>query len=181
MLQLGPKLNNLLVDIDAGIDPATGIVHRTFSTIDPTTNEPPTDPLLGFLLPDDSAGDGEGRLNSLGERRSPPIPTGTIISNQAIITFDTQPPIKHQHRYEHPGCDLSHQHRGLAACDQSADFHRELVGTGRRRWFRPVRTSTSTYRLMAQPYAIWQQDTTQTSATFTGQAGHTYSFYSIAI
>jgi hypothetical protein len=30
------------------------------------------------------------------------------------------------------------------------------------------------------PYTIWQSATTTTSATFTGQPGHTYSFYSIA-
>jgi len=32
----------------------------------------------------------------------------------------------------------------------------------------------------SSPYTLWQSDTTKTSATYTGQAGHTYRFYSIA-
>ena len=30
------------------------------------------------------------------------------------------------------------------------------------------------------PFTLWQSDTTATSATFTGQVGHTYAFYSVA-
>src|SRR5207244_1614215 len=30
------------------------------------------------------------------------------------------------------------------------------------------------------PFTLWQSATTQISATFTGQDGHTYSFYSVA-
>ena len=30
------------------------------------------------------------------------------------------------------------------------------------------------------PYQLWQSDTTQTSAIYTGQDGHTYRFYSVA-
>ena len=30
------------------------------------------------------------------------------------------------------------------------------------------------------PFTVWQSDTTATSATYTGQAGHTYAFYSVA-
>jgi hypothetical protein len=30
------------------------------------------------------------------------------------------------------------------------------------------------------PFTLWQSDTTATSATYTGQTGHTYAFYSVA-
>ena len=32
----------------------------------------------------------------------------------------------------------------------------------------------------AAPYTLWQSDTTTTSATYTGQVGHTYGFFSVA-
>ena len=46
-----------IVRIDAGIDPATGIIRWTFTSIDPDTGEAPIDALLGFLPPDDGVSD----------------------------------------------------------------------------------------------------------------------------
>jgi uncharacterized repeat protein (TIGR01451 family) len=39
---------DLLVDITASLDPNSGLVTWRFSSIDPATGNPPTDPMIGF-------------------------------------------------------------------------------------------------------------------------------------
>src|SRR5262249_30989545 len=45
-------VSGLFVDVTADINILTGLVTWTFTSIDPTTLEPTTDPLAGFLPPD---------------------------------------------------------------------------------------------------------------------------------
>ena len=60
-VDLRPEGQNLLVRIDAGIDPTTGIVHWTFVSIDPDTGEVADRlPMLGFLPPNDATGRAKG-------------------------------------------------------------------------------------------------------------------------
>jgi hypothetical protein len=43
--------NNILVALNAHLDKSTGLLAWTFQSLDPATNQPPTDPLAGFLPP----------------------------------------------------------------------------------------------------------------------------------
>ena len=49
-LDLRPT-QNLFVQIHVQLNPSTGLVTWTFTSIDPTTGLPPTDPSVGFLAP----------------------------------------------------------------------------------------------------------------------------------
>ncbi len=42
---------NLLVAITATLNTTTGVLQVTFQSLDPATNQPPTDPTVGFLPP----------------------------------------------------------------------------------------------------------------------------------
>ena len=53
----------LLVDITADLNPSTGLVTVTFTSIDPTTLDSPANPLSGFLSADSDPPDGEGYIN----------------------------------------------------------------------------------------------------------------------
>ena len=75
------------MQIDAGIDPTTGIVHWTLVSIDPSTGEPPANPELELLPPDDENEDGEGYVTFMVRPKADDA-TGTEITNQATITFD---------------------------------------------------------------------------------------------
>jgi RHS repeat-associated protein len=88
-VDLRPDGQNLLIQIDAGIDPTTGTVHWTFVSIDPATGEAPTDALLGFLPPNDAANSGQGHVTYTVRPRAGDT-TGTTIANRATIVFDTE-------------------------------------------------------------------------------------------
>ena len=92
-VDLRPDGEDLLVQIDAGIDPTTGIVHWTFASLDPDTGQAPIDASVGFLPPDDANHDGEGYVTYTVKPLAS-SPTGTVITNQATVTFDEQPPLE---------------------------------------------------------------------------------------
>ena len=76
-----------LVDISGEVNPFTGRVQWTFRTLDPTTGEAPSDPLAGFLPPNDDTGRGEGHVRFSVRPKEGVVP-GTRISNSARIVFD---------------------------------------------------------------------------------------------
>ena len=79
------------VDVEAG-ESSPGRLAFTFRTLDPSTGELPTDPLAGFLPPNDATGRGKGwALFSV--RTKPGLAPGTRITNAATIVFDTEAPI----------------------------------------------------------------------------------------
>ncbi len=77
------------MDISAEIDYQTGTVRWTFTTLDPLTGLAPADPLAGFLPPEDGSGRGQGSISFLITPKSG-LPDGTVITNQAAITFDAE-------------------------------------------------------------------------------------------
>ncbi|MEP7339614.1 MAG: CARDB domain-containing protein, partial [Acidobacteriota bacterium] len=91
-IQLGPDLGNMLADISAGLDIATGQVFWTLTAIDPNTGEQSNSAALGLLPPNDDIGRGQGYVTYTVQPRADK-PTGTQISNKATIIFDTNEPI----------------------------------------------------------------------------------------
>ncbi len=83
------------VEITASLNPTTGLLTVTFQSIDPNTNLPPTNPLTGFLPPDNGTGIGDGYVGFLIDPKSN-LSTGTQIDNVALISFDRSP--DHRHR-----------------------------------------------------------------------------------
>jgi RHS repeat-associated protein/uncharacterized repeat protein (TIGR01451 family) len=80
------------VDIELDIDYQSGEVIWTFTTLDPLTGQFPTDPLAGFLPPEDGTGRGQGHV-SFAIKPEDDILLGKVVYNQASITFDYNDPI----------------------------------------------------------------------------------------
>ncbi len=80
------------VEVIADLDHATGAFTVVMTTLDPETGEFPDDPLAGFLPPNDETGRGEGRVSFM-VMADAGLASGTLISNQAEIVFDTEAPI----------------------------------------------------------------------------------------
>jgi hypothetical protein len=80
------------VDVTAGINIATGEAFWTVTAIDPETGEIVTDPLKGFLPPNDGNGAGDGFV-SYTIQTDRDITTGAVIDAEAKIYFDNNEPI----------------------------------------------------------------------------------------
>jgi len=92
----------LYVDVTAGINVTNNTAFWIFQSIDPLTNQPPLDPMTGFLpvkdtsltaLNDTVAPDGEGFVNFTIEPSNTAQTRDTIFS-QAQIVFDTNDTIQ---------------------------------------------------------------------------------------
>jgi len=69
----------LFVDVTAGINLGTGLVTWTFTSIDPTTLDLTSNPLAGFLPPDQTPPQGDGFV-SYTVRPKANLATGTVIN-----------------------------------------------------------------------------------------------------
>ena len=181
------------VNVQAGIDTATGQVYATFTSIDPDTDLPP-DVLTGFLPPEDGSGRGMGYVSYMIQPNAN-LATGTAIANVALVSFDGNPAIATDQVSDADptlGVDPTKQALvtidagpptssvgALPATSTSSTFTVTWSGQGD-----PGGSGIAGYDVYVSddggPFTIWQSDTTATSATFTGQVGDTYGFYSVA-
>jgi hypothetical protein len=181
------------VQIEAGINLATGQVFAHFYSIDPDTSLPP-DVLTGFLPPEDGTGRGMGHVSYLIDQK-PGLATGTEIRNIALISFDGQPWIATNQIDPHnPAAGTDPAKEALNTIDAGAPTSavQPLPPTRTRPDFLVQWTSTddaggsgvASHDIYVATdggsYVLWKDDITATSATFTGQAGHSYAFYSVA-
>lgn len=83
---------DLITDVNLTFDTVSGVAHWHFKCLDIWTNEPPTDPLTGFLPPNDSLGSGEGCVTFSIDLK-PTLSDTVTISNRATIIFDNNEPI----------------------------------------------------------------------------------------
>jgi hypothetical protein len=178
-IDLGAEHNHMLIDIFAGINIETGQVQWTLTTIDPNTGQPPVDPLAGFLPPNDETHRGEGHVTYTIKPKTG-IPTGTQITNKASIIFDTNEPIETNEVFNTvDGSAPSSSVNPLPQYTQDTSFtvtwsgSDDNGGSGLANYDIYVSDNNAVYK-------SWQSITTDTSATFTGETGHSYRFYSIA-
>ena len=81
---------NLRVNVSAILDPFTHELTWYFTSIDPATGQPPTSPAVGFLPPNVTPPEGEGRVGFTVMLKSG-LACGTAIRNHASILFDDPP------------------------------------------------------------------------------------------
>jgi hypothetical protein len=173
-----PVNSGLSVKIQGSLDPDTSVLKWTFSSIDPSTGLPPSDPTVGFLPPDTDGVEGQGAVTFTISPKSGQA-TGTQIPNQASVVFDTNAPINTAVWTN--TLDVNPPHSSVAALpaqEAQSSFTVSWSGTD-------VGSGIATYTIFVSdngaPYTIFQNTVTSTSATFSGQAGHAYSFYSLAM
>jgi hypothetical protein len=183
---------NVLIDL--GINLVTGLFTAEFQSINPATDLPP-DLLTGFLPPEDGTGRGMGYVGYIVDAMAN-LPTGTQITNVALVTFDDNPPVAtDQVSDEDPtqGVDPSKQDlvtidsvpptssvAPLPAVETSTTFTLNWSGKDD-----PSGSGIASYNIYVSvdggPSALLIQNTTNTSAAVTVQPGDTYAFYSQAI
>ncbi len=168
------------VQVTANIDESTGIASWTFTTIDPATGQTPLDPTVGLLPPNTSNGIGEGFVSYTIEAPASD-PNGTVVSAQAAVTFDRQPPLdtnKVSNTID-AGTGLSSTVAPLPAYENTSSFHVSWSGSDS-----ASGPGIAGYTIYVSdnsgPYKAWLTNTTLTAAPYSGQDGHTYSFYSVA-
>jgi Beta-propeller repeat len=172
------SLNSSLgVRVQGSLNPSTGLLKWTFITIDPTTNQPPSDPTLGFLPPDTDGIQGQGSMVFTVMPKAG-ISTGAQITNLANVIFDANQPIVtptwlNTIDVDPPVSAVAALPSSQAATDVAVSWTGTDNGSG-----------IATYNVYVSDngsaFFLWQSDVTATSATYSGVAGHTYGFLSIA-
>ncbi len=178
-IDLRPDGIDLLVPVTLNLNQATGVVTVTFQSLDPATVEPPDGINAGFLPVDDANHDGEGYFTFTAQPKAG-LPTGTTISAQASIVFDTNAAIA-------TPTSLNTLDVGPPASAVTALPNTEKSPAFTVSWSGRDDTSGSGiafYDVFVSdnggPYVTFLTATTTTSIQFQGVAGHTYSFYSVA-
>ena len=179
------------VKIDAAINFNTGLVTVSFQSLVPGTGLPP-DVLTGFLPPEDGTGRGKGFI-TYTVRAKPNLPTGTAIRNVASIRFDSNSIITtDQIDPQNAAAGTAPDKQALITIDQTPPtsavtaLSTATVGTGiSLNWSgSDVGSGIANYDIYVSensgPWTLWLEKIAQTSARYSGQAGRSYSFFSVA-
>jgi Beta-propeller repeat len=163
---------DLLVNVDAKLDPTTRVLTWDFTSIDPNTGSPPSDPLVGFLPPS-----ANGSV-LFGATLLPGTTTGTQISSQGSVVFNSNPAINTNIWINTTDNTPPVSHvLTLPAFSGCSTFRVSWTGSD-------VGSGLQRFAVFASdtggPYTPWLSNTTAGSGVYIGQLGHTYSFYAIA-
>lgn len=168
---------NIVVTVSAKLDKQTGVLTWRFDSIDQETGQSTEDPAAGFLPPNVNPPAGEGGVAFTVQPRAD-LPTGTEIPNRASIVFDTNPPLDTAQWINTIDQDSPESHvLPLPARSKSGDFSIDWTGADDGAGILDYTIYVSQDR---GPFTAWLTDTTDTSATFTGQTGRRYDFFSVA-
>ncbi|MEZ6137703.1 MAG: SdrD B-like domain-containing protein [Pirellulaceae bacterium] len=169
----------VFVTLSAVVDLATNTATWTFRTIDPSTGQPPQDASLGFLPINDETGVGEGFVSYTIEADAN-VPTGTVIDAEAVIVFDTEEPIATPPIFNTLDADAPTSSVTLESTELTNEFIVSWAGEdpndGSGIAVYDVFVSTD-----GEGYVKWLAATELTEATYVGELGTTYEFYSVAI
>jgi RHS repeat-associated protein len=169
------------VRVRADFDANTGVLTWVIQSEDPVTHQLPEDPLAGFLPPNksDCGGCGDGYVSFLVWPKNT-VTSGEIIPNTASIVFDLNAPIVTD-MVINTVDRLAPTTRVQAMPNKSYD--RFIVTWGGSD--NPGGSGIASYFIYVSedggPFTLWLAGTTETQAVYTGQLGHSYSFYSVAM
>ncbi|MCK6477705.1 MAG: hypothetical protein L6Q35_12845 [Phycisphaerales bacterium] len=193
---LTTSINGTTIQVwfEAALDIASRTLRISFQSLDPETLLPP-DVLVGFLPPEDGTGRGRG-FATYSARPVASLSTGTEIRNIAHISFDGQLLIAtNQVDPLDPSKGADPNREALVTIDSGnpTSMVDPLPPSIATRSF-PVSWSgqddaggsgVSAYDVYVSTdggvYKRWLNSTAATSATFEGDYGHTYRFYSRGI
>ena len=170
--------NNIIAHIEGGLNMSTGIATWTFTSLDPLTLLPTTNPLDGFLPPNVNEPEGEGAI-FYSIKAWDTVSYNTILKNKAYIFFDFNPPIV-TNEWTNTVDNIKPQSQVAALPPvQYNDTTIQIswagtdVGSG-------VRTYSIYYSTNGGTYQPWILNTILLDSIFTGNFDSTYTFYSIA-
>jgi len=168
---------DLIARITASLNSQTGVLTWRFASIDPATGEPTTDPLAGLLPPNVSPPAGQGSIY-FELMPNQDIVSGSQIQNQATIVFDENAPIATNVWVNtiDTGTPTSQMHSSPET-ERAPSFQIGWSGTD-------ADSGTKNFTIFSSdnggPFRPFLRDSATTSATFLGESGHTYGFYSLA-
>ena len=175
-----PNEANYFVDFQADFDPLTGEAIWRLSTIDSRTGSFPNDAFAGFLPVNGDNNEGEGYINYTVQPNAE-LPTGIEITAVASIVFDTNPAIPTDEEAAAPlnTLDATAPTSTVVALLNTVapDFTVSWTGTDSGSGIESYDIYVSAD---SSPFTLWLDDTTETNATYSGQPGGQYAFYSIA-
>jgi hypothetical protein len=168
----------LRVVVTGSLDAQTRAILVVFNSIDPDTGLPPAGALDGFLRVEDGTGVGQGFFTYSVDPLSSLV-TGDSIVNTASIVFDSNDPILTptvtriiDNTRPASGVDA------LGDTVSSASFEVAWSGSD-------TGSGVSAYDVYVSvdggDFTLWKDRIEATSATYDGQDGHTYAFYSRAV
>lgn len=169
--------NNLIVKVDARLDKATGIITSDFQSIDPATGQPTEDPLAGFLPPNTNPPDGEGSVFFTVSPKAGLV-TGSEMRNSASIVFDSNEAITTGmwlNVIDDAAPVSSVTQVRAVPCSQNLEV--QWAGTDEGAGIRSYTVFVSDN---GGSFLPWLINTTDTTAHYAGQSGHSYSFYTVA-
>jgi len=172
---------DLAVDIDASFDAATGEIEWVFQAVDPLTGDYPEDVFAGFLPPFNEETEYELGWVEFTVDPKDDLTTGTQIANQAFVQFDLvndfNPAPKEGPWINTIDADAPESAVTALPSQVNSDFLVSWTGIDNG-------SGIANYDIYVSEngsdFTLWLDDTIDTSATYTGQLGSTYSFYSIA-
>ncbi len=177
-------VSGLLVNITADLNLATGLVTWTFTSLDPDTGDLPEDPEAGFLPPNVTGPQGEAFV-TYSVRGQSGLLTGTRIDALATIVFDTEAPLATAAIFNtiDAGAPTSLV-TALPAETISADGSFTVAWTGNDDASGTPGSGIGLFDVFVSDnggsFQLFQAATPGTSATFAGEFGHTYRFFSVA-
>ena len=168
---------NITVKIQVSLNKVTGEIIWRFTSLDPNTRLPITDSLAGFLPPNIISPEGQGSVMFWITSKAG-LSTGTVISNNASIIFDDNEPIVTNNWLNTFDNNLPDSQVLPLPTRQTynafmVNWMGNDIGSG-------IRDCSVFFSEDGTNYTLWLSHATNTSAIFSGQAGKTYSFYSIA-
>jgi hypothetical protein len=172
-----PLSSTLNVRIAGSLNTTSGLLKWTFTSIDPTTNLPPTDPTAGFLPPDTDGIIGQASVLFSVMPKSGQT-TGAVINNSAQVVFDANAAIVTKTWTN--TLDVNPPASSVTALPVKT-----LPGAFTVAWSgTDVGSGIGSFTIYVSdnggPYTVFQQSVITSSASYTGVLGHTYAFYSIA-
>jgi len=169
--------DNLIVRISVTLDTPTHQLTWLFITLDKTTQQPPSNPLLGFLPPNQTPPQGEGSV-LFTIKPSASVPNGSTIQNGAVINFDgssqNTPVVVNQIDTNAPASNVLSLNTPIS----TSSFPVSWQATGSPN---DLRDFTIYVSEDGAPYSAWKLNTTTISDTYVPRpGGHSYYFYSVA-
>jgi RHS repeat-associated protein len=170
---------HVFVDVTGTFDVTTGLARWVFNSLDPHTLDVPDDPLAGFLPPNQSAPEGEGFVSYTVSPRAS-LGTGTVIRARGTVIFDDNAPVDTP---EWP--NTIDALPPTSAVDPLPSVSQPTFIVSWSGTDDPGGSGIASFDVYVSAdggdFVPWLVGTTATASIFAGTAGHTYSFYSVAV